>query len=403
MKHDFPDRGGDSEYNVKTLPDQEALTIALDTFKIAKTILSIQKDVGKEIIELQHDYQDHLCQTLMGQCSTNGIGPGLFYCALGNICFVILNALAFWGYYSHHTALIAYHLTELTYESMAISKNSYDKYAYLNQKASDKWTDTALRNLQTDMLNQHTVVRRDLQERHRLMEVSINEYTMCATNHILYETTKAIAEAHGPGVDNDTPSPTPECIDVLNLPSSSRRRLAEGKEEEGVNEISLTLPQGYKGVRGELDDIEKDVDEVVEKEDRIIFAMKEIMEKLDMDPAVLDLKKKKPKTPKKPKHAKASEHQEEAAQGTEGDLFKRNLLAVEEVVNDKFDDMQSEIEDMKSQGKMLESKVDSIEGKVKSVESKVESIEGKVEKIEKTMEEMKEMLSQLMMRGAADA
>ena len=59
---------------------------------------------------------------------------------------------------------------------------------------------------------------------------------------------EAIATAHGPGVSNDTPAPTPECSELLNLSSSSRRRLAEaeGKEEEGVNEASLIFDENYK-------------------------------------------------------------------------------------------------------------------------------------------------------------
>ena len=44
---------------------------------------------------------------------------------------------------------------------------------------------------------------------------------------------------------------------------------------------------------GELNDIEKEVDEVEEKESLVISALKEIMEKLDMDPAVRKQPKKK--------------------------------------------------------------------------------------------------------------
>ena len=332
------------------------------------------------------------------------------------IVWAILRLITSLGYYF---SFASYHLTGITYESMAIHKNKYDKYAYLNQKASDKWTDTSLRNLQEDMLNQHTVVRRDLQERHLSMEVNINTYTKCATNHILYETTEAIATAHGPGVTNGTPPPSPNCIDVLNL-SSSRRRLAEGDEDEGVNVVTLTLPEGYGGVRGELYDIETKEDGFILTMNNMMNTVNSIAKKLDMD--VVEPKKNKPKTPKKPKHAKQSEAQgEEGAQEDEDALFKRNLLAIEGV-KDMFDKMESQVKsveskvesvatkddvkDVKSKFESTESKVESIEGKVESmegrvesIEGKVESIEGKVESMEKTMEELKEMLSQLLAKG----
>lgn len=108
------------------------------------------------------------------------------------------------------------------------------------------------------MLDQHTAVRKDLQDCHLLMDISINTYTKCATNHILYQTTEAIAKAHGPGVTNDTPPPSANCRTVLGL---GNRRLVEGDDEEGVNEIMFDLSPGYRGVSGEFEDIEAKEDE----------------------------------------------------------------------------------------------------------------------------------------------
>ena len=140
-----------------------------------------------------------------------------------------------------------------------------------------------------------------------------------------------------------------------------------------------------------------------------------IAKKLDINPTKSDAKSKKSKKAKsQPKEAQDSE--------TDDALFHRNLLAVEEVVMDKFDKMESQaksmaktfegkvesiegkVESMEIQVQSIENKVQSIEGKVDSMESQVQSIKGKVDNMGKTMEEMKDMLSQLMMnRAAADA
>ena len=45
MKHDFPDRSPDSDYHVKTKPDQTALSNALTTFKMSKATLGLTKDI----------------------------------------------------------------------------------------------------------------------------------------------------------------------------------------------------------------------------------------------------------------------------------------------------------------------------------------------------------------------
>lgn len=206
----------------------------------------------------------------MPPCGWGTLLSVTIWCPMMFVCFIVWAILRVITALGHFFSMYAYHLTGITYESMALHEESSAKYAYLNQKASDKWTDTALRNLQNDMINQHTVVRRDLQERHFSMEVNINTYTMCATNHILYETTNAIAAANQ--VTNDTPSPTPECTELLNLPSSTRRRLAEaeGKEEEGANEARLILPENYKtttDVYLEVDTIEETLDIISEKLD----------------------------------------------------------------------------------------------------------------------------------------
>ena len=268
---------------------------ALGTFKISKTYLGMTKDLGKAVKDTYEKKQETICQSLWGKCEW-AFGLGVVYCIAGAICIVFQILLAALGFFFYYHVLVSYHLTSITYESMALGKNKYDKYAYLNQKASDKWMDTSLRYLQFDMLDQHTTVRRDLQERHFSMEVNINTYTKCATNHILYETTEAIAAAHQ--ITNDTPSPSPNCIEVLNLPSSSRRRLAESDEDEGVNVATITLPEGYGGVRGELYDIETKEDGFILTMNNMMNTVNSIAKKLDMD--VVEPKKNKRRRPRNP-------------------------------------------------------------------------------------------------------
>ena len=466
----LPDKNSE-DYKLKLYEDQVHLTNALKTFKIAKTTHGMTKDILKEIGDKTFKGVNVKCGLLSSGC---GIG-NLSACVWGAVCAVLLPVLILSLSFGYYSVLVAYHLTNITYESMAITKNKYDKQTHKNQYKSDKWIsyslssmnnnmydeyiklnenifqqnrimndhifqqnyilnhninaqhttitnnmnsqhDTILTNMNnqhttinTNMVTQHNEMRDTLQRRHFDMTIEINTYTKCATNHILYETTEAIAAAHQ--ITNDTPSPTPACIEALNLPSSSRRRLAEGNEEEGVNEVRLTLPEGYKTTI----DIYKEVDTVEENEEEIkawARAIKEtldnISKKLDIDPAVLDpMNDSKSKKSKKAKGEKETA-QEEAAQETK-DLFNRNLIAVEGV-KDKFNDMKNQVKMVESQGKSVQSQVEAIattkddvkdmKSKVESMEGKVESIEGKVESIEKTMEELKDMLSQLMMRGA---
>lgn len=436
----LPDKNSE-DYKLTLEEDQVHLTNALNTFKIAKTTYGMTKDVLKEIGDKTFKGVDSKCGLLSSGC---GLGnPGA--CVWGAVCLVLMLVLILSLSFGYYSVLVAYHLAGITYESMAIGKHNYAKRTHKNQYKSDKWMTYSLQKMnnimyddyiklnenifeqhrimndnifqqnyilnhninaqhqtiltqmdnqhetirtnmnnqhttiQTNMKTQHNEMRETLQKRHLDIVIEINTYNMCATNHILYETTKAIAEAHGPDVTNGTPPPSAECRDILGL---DNRRLSEGDEDKGVNRIRLTLSPGYKGVSVELGEID-------EKESIVVSALSDIMKKLDMDPTVLEPKKKKPKAPKKPKHDKSSEAQDEEAAQVERDLFKRNLLAVEEVVNDKFDDVKSQIESVESHGKL--------------VESKVESMESKVESMEKTMEEIKEMLSRSMMRGGADA
>lgn len=171
-----------------------------------------------------------------------------------------------------------------------------------------------------------------------------------------------------------------------------------------------SLMQEIQGVAETEENIMRQGERLKETFDRMMLTMTAILERLDIDPSMLDNHNSNDAKSKKAKKAKQAKH-EAPEESEQGDLFTRNLIGVKEAVNDKFDMMERQME---SQGKLVESKVDSIEGKVGSVqsqgnsiegkvkliESKVESIEGKVESIEKTMEELKDMLSQLMMRGA---
>jgi len=213
-----------------------------------------------------------------------------------------------------------------------------------------------------------------------------------------------------------TSSLSSSCQRVLGI-SSSRRRLEEEDDEEDDDDPSSSSGQLFElnvdwsnpdSLMAKQDEIlalemeiDKDQDIMQESLDGLTLAMDQVLEKLDIDQAN---KKKKPKAPKKPKHAKASETQEEEAQ-EDTDLFKRNLLAVEEVVNDKFDNMKSQVKlvqsKVESQGKSVESKVESIESKVESMEVKVEAMEGKMESMEKSIDDIKDMLSQLLTAGGA--
>ena len=259
------------------------------------------------------------------------------------------------------------------------------------------------------MINQHTEMRDQLQERHEDMVNDINPYTNCRV------------ELHGLDMTRDTSGPSSKellgqadmtlgrvgdksCMCIIyneGCSSSSGRRLAKdvikvnglmpNRQGEKLFETMISLKNTVLGMKEERIQGE---DEIRDTLNNMMSAMSKIMEKLDMDP-VFD-PKKKAKSPKKPKQAKPSEDQEDET--AKGDLFKRNLLAVED--------------NMKSQGKLVESKIEAMENKVESiatkedikdVKSEVDMIKGKVESMEKTMEEMKEMLSQLMMRGGVEA
>jgi len=220
-----------------------------------------------------------------------------------------------------------------------------------------------------------------------------------------------------------TSSLSSSCQRVLGI-SSSRRRLEEEDDEEDDDvsssssgqlfelNVDWSNPDSLMAKQDEIlaleMEIDKDQDIMQESLDGLTLAMDQVLEKLDIDQAN---KKKKPKAPKKPKHAKASETQEEEAR-EDTDLFKRNLLAVEEVKSN-FDDMKSQGKSVESKVESMESKVESIEGKVESMESKVESIEGKVElmeskvdrmegkmeSMEKSIDDIKDMLSQLLAKS----
>ena len=216
------------------------------------------------------------------------------------------------------------------------------------------------------------------------------------------------------------------CREVLGIDSNGRR-LNNGLQLfdldvnwgplsiQGVVEESMKLEKEILMRENEsmdkLEALEMKEDNIRDTLDAMMANVNSIMMKLDMDPVVPDpLNDSKSKKSKKAKQAKP----EVPDESYESDLFTRNLLAVEEVVKDKFNMMESKVESIESKVGSMEGKIESMGGKiesmksqgnsiggqVKSIESKVESIEGKVESIEKTMEELKDMLSQLMMRGA---
>ena len=166
-----------------------------------------------------------------------------------------------------------------------------------------------------------------------------------------------------------------------------------------------SLVQEIRGVAETEDNIMKQGERLKETIDRMMLAMAAILDRLDMEPSMLDNHNSNDAKSKKSKKAKQAKTEPE--ESDKENLFTRNLLGVKEVVNDKFNMVERQINSIESKVESIESKVDSMEDKVKSIESKVgsmegkiESIEGKVGSIEKTMEELKYMLSQLMMRGA---
>ena len=167
-----------------------------------------------------------------------------------------------------------------------------------------------------------------------------------------------------------------------------------------------SLMQEIQGVAETEENIMMQGERLKQTFDRMMLAMAAILERLDMDPSMLDNHNSNDAKSKKSKKAKQAKP-EVPEESDKEDLFTRNLLDVKEVVNDKFGMMERQVKFMGGKvesidGKVesMESKVESIEEKARSMESKVASIEGKVDKMEETMQEMKEMLSQLMMRGA---
>jgi len=193
------------------------------------------------------------------------------------------------------------------------------------------------------------------------------------------------------------------CQNILGV---SGRRLEEGPfslnveftSESFVGKQETIIENEEKIMVKEVEIMNKQVDMnsiVSALRDRMIAlqgTVDVIAVKLDMDPGQPRENDSKSKKSKKAKQAKPEVSEE--------DLFTRNLLAVEEVVNDKFDDMKNQVKLVESKVESAESQGRVIESKVGAMEGKIESIEGKVDRMEKTMEEIKDMLSQLMMRGA---
>ena len=108
-----------------------------------------------------------------------------------------------------------------------------------------------------------------------------------------------------------------------------------------------------------------------------------------------------------PKTNTKSKKSKKAKQGNDA-LFHRDLLLDEmsdtvENMPDTDEANKRDVAVMIEEVDAIKAKVESIEGKVESMDGKIESMEGKVDKIETSMEEIKDMLSQLMMRGVADA
>ena len=208
------------------------------------------------------------------------------------------------------------------------------------------------------------------------------------------------------------------CREVLGIDSNGRR-LNNGLQLfdldvnwgplsiQGVVEESMKLEKEILMRENEsmdkLEALEMKEDNIRDTLDAMMANVNSIMMKLDMDPVVPDpLNDSKSKKSKKAKQAKP----EVPDESYESDLFTRNLLAVEEVMNDKFDMMESKVESIESKVESIDVKVGSvesqgksIEGQVKSIEGQVKSIESKVESMEKTMEELKEILSQLLTKG----
>ena len=94
----LPDKNSET-YKLKLYGDQLHLDNALNTFKIAKANLESQKELGKALSDFHDNGNNSYCGTLWGQCSTNGIGPGLVFCALGAICHVLGVLIAYLGYF----------------------------------------------------------------------------------------------------------------------------------------------------------------------------------------------------------------------------------------------------------------------------------------------------------------
>ena len=258
------------------------------------------------------------------------------------------------------------------------------------------------------MMNQHTEMMKQLQDRHTEMLNKVNLFTNCrielhgydmSRNPLTDPDAKEMLKEKNPTCSNEffgTGRKLQEeaKIKVNTIENHNSERMMEELKDIEVNQGDISkvlhdVKSLEKTILGEVDEVEEytrsiidDVDTVEDTDLKIQSTLEIMLSTINAIHAKLNLE---PFANKKNAKSKKSK---KAGKDT---LFHRNLLETSAA------DEQTDEEEESVEKKILFGKVQSIEGKVQSIEGKVQSIEGKVEKIEKSIEELK----QLMVAGVA--
>lgn len=180
---------------------------------------------------------------------------------------------------------------------------------------------------------------------------------------------------------------TPLCSRILGLGASSGRRL-EGAFKLNVHFGEESFVHNIEVIKKLEHDMMDDIHQIDAKEDDIMKKELEILDTLDvLMGLVKDMMLKLDMDVSQPKNGLRSKKHKKA----KAEIFHRNLG------NSEGSDLKEKLESV------MKGKFDKMENQIKLVESKVESLETKVDNMDKSIVEIKEMLSQLMMREAADA
>ena len=191
-------------------------------------------------------------------------------------------------------------------------------------------------------------------------------------------------------------SPVNQQLKILQNEKQIMKELAEiEKMDKQILDEVDDIEENAESILDEVDTVEETDNQIHTILEGIQLTINAISAKLDLDFTNIQPNTKSKKSKK-------------AKQGGKDALFHRALLidnksASDDNMSDTGEAKEKDIAVMMEEVGATKGKVESIEVQVKSIDDRVESMEGKIDKIEKTMEEMKQMLSQLLMRGVADA